>query len=166
MPEKTEMAEILPAAFDSPQLHEIYAIWNEQRGTRAMPERNDMLPRPLGRLLRYISLVKFLSETGDYEFRIIGDEHVQAYGLNAQGTKFSTLIGQTPEFGAILKYTYDLVRKRRTPTGFRGLMGRDLTHARFDWLETLYLPLAPEDGDVDYILNASVYRPRDGKWPA
>lgn len=43
-------------------------------------------------------------------------------------------------------------------------MGRDLSHARFDWFETLYLPLGV-DGDVEFILNASVYQPRDGKWP-
>ena len=96
--------------------------------------------------------------------RIIGDAHAEAYGWNGKGIRISQVIAAAPEMGAMLKDSYDLVRGLCVPIGFRGILGRDITHARFDWFETLYLPLG-YPGAVDHVLNASAYRPRDGKWP-
>jgi hypothetical protein len=159
------MSEIRPDEFESPDVRDVYAVWNERRGIHAMPTRAQVLPRPLGRLLRNVSLVKVLDGGSDYEFRIIGDAHVEAYGTNAQGTKFSDVAVTFPDFAQVLKWSYDLVRARREPVGFRGFMRREVIDARFDWLETLYMPLRDEAGNVEYVLNASVYRPRDGMWP-
>lgn len=164
MPESTRIVEITPEQLQSHEVSAIYAIWQERRGSRPMPAREDMLPRPLGKLLRYISLTRFIPETGDYEVRIVGDAHVEAYGRNSPGERLSTVESVSPQFVAALKYSYDLVRARRAPVGYRGIMGRDVSQARFDWFETLYMPLGSGD-DVQFILNASVYRPRDGKWP-
>src|SRR5665213_2818433 len=86
-PERPLIAEIAPHELQSPETRAIYAIWNERRGSRAMPSRAEVLPRPLARFLRHISLMRVLPDTDDYEFRVIGDAHVQAYGTNAQGWK-------------------------------------------------------------------------------
>ncbi|MEJ1970805.1 MAG: PAS domain-containing protein [Rhizomicrobium sp.] len=165
VPEKTPIAEIRPGELESPDLRAIYAIWCENRGGRSMPQREEVMPRPLGRLVRNVSLVKVLADAADYEFRVIGDVHVQAYGANAQGLKFSDLIASNPDFGNVLKASYDLVCARRAPVAFRGFMGREMTQARFDWLETIYMPLRDAEGGVAYVMNASVYVPRNGAWP-
>ena len=162
-PDKTRIVEITPAELESPEVRAIFAIWEERRGRRPMPTREEIVPKPLGKLLRYISLTRFVPEDGDYEVRIIGDAHVEAYGRNSPGERLSAVKSTSPEFVAALKHSYDLVRTQRAPLGYRGIMGRDLSQARFDWFETLYMPLG--GGDVEFILNASVYRPRDGKWP-
>jgi len=51
-------------------------------------------------------------------------------------------------------------------TAYRGLIARDITQARFDWMETLYLPLGTHAGEVDYILNVSAYGipPSESSW--
>ena len=163
-PKNTLIVEITPDQVESTEVRAVFAIWQQHKGSRAMPSRDEVLPRPLGKLLRTISLVRVMPETNDYELRIVGDAHVQAYGTNSQGMTLSDITTASPEFVAALKYSYDLVCARRAPIGYRGIMGRDLSHARFDWFETLYLPLGV-DGDVEFILNASVYQPRNGKWP-
>ncbi|HEY2033879.1 MAG TPA: PAS domain-containing protein [Rhizomicrobium sp.] len=158
----TRIIEIAPDALQSPEVKAVCAIWQERRGSRPMPTRDEVLPRPLAKFLRYISLTRFTPESGDYEFRIVGDAHVQAYGANAQGERLSQTKSASPEFVAALTHCLDLVRSRRAPLGYRGIMGRDLSQASFDWFETLYMPLGTDS--VDFILNAAVYRPREGKW--
>jgi hypothetical protein len=164
MPEKTEIVEISPDQLESVEVRAVFDIWERHRNGRTMPSREEVLPRPLGKLLRNISLMRFIPQTDDYELRFIGDAHVQAYGPNSPGQKISDTKAASPQFVAALKYSFDLVRARRAPVGYRGIMGRDLSLARFDWFETLYLPLGTGD-EVQFILNASVYKPRGGKWP-
>jgi hypothetical protein len=164
IPDKTVIVPTAPAQFESPEIHGVYRIWAEKRGERAMPTREELLPRPLARYLRNISLVRVIPETQDYEMRIIGDAHAEAYGWTSQGLKLSRMRPSAPEMVDMLKDSYELVRTFRLPIGFRGILGRDLTQAKFDWFETLYLPLG-HDGVVDHVLNASVYRPKDGEWP-
>jgi hypothetical protein len=164
IPEKTAILRTGPDDTESPEIRAIYDIWNQMRGERPMPTREELLPRALGRLLRNVSLARVLPETNDYELRIIGDAHAEAYGWNGKGLRVSQLISGAPEMGTMLKDSYDLVRTFRLPLGFRGILGRDITQAKFDWFETLYLPLG-SGGVVDHVLNASNYRPKDGKWP-
>ncbi|MEJ0025269.1 MAG: PAS domain-containing protein [Rhizomicrobium sp.] len=161
------VVEIAPRDVESQDIRDVLAVWNARRGAHAMPTREDVLPRPLGRLLRNVSLVKVIDGGADYEFRVVGDVHVQAYGVNSQGTRISELIASPTwsQFGDVLKRSYDLVRLRRAPVGFRGSIRREVAQARFDWAETLYMPLRNAADEVEYILNASVYRPRDGIWP-
>jgi hypothetical protein len=164
MPERTEIVEISPDQLESVEVRAVFDIWERHRNGRTMPSREEVLPRPLGKLLRNISLMRFIPQTDDYELRFIGDAHVQAYGPNSPGQKISDTKAASPQFVAALKYSFDLARTRRAPVGYRGIMGRDLSLARFDWFETLYLPLGTGD-EVQFILNASVYKPRGGKWP-
>jgi hypothetical protein len=164
IPEKTAIVRARPDEFESPEIRGVFAMWNERRGERPMPTREEVLPRPLAKYLRNVSLVRALVETQDYEMRIIGDAHAEAYGWNGQGMRLSQLRTAAPEMTQMLKDSYDLVRTFRLPIGFRGILGRDITHARFDWFETLYLPLG-SGGVVDHILNVAAYRPKDGKWP-
>lgn len=163
-PEKTIILPVAPADFEAPEIRAVYAIWDEKRGERPMPLRSDVLPRPLARHLRFISLAKVLHETNDYELRVIGDAHVEAYGRNGQGLRISQVAGAGSVMGEMLRDSYDLVRTFRRPLGLRGILGRDITQAKFDWFETLYLPLG-SGGVVNYILNTATYRPKDGKWP-
>jgi hypothetical protein len=164
IPDKTVIVPAGPDQFESPEIHGVYRIWTETRGERPMPTREEMLPRPLARYLRNVSLVRIIPEAQDYEMRIIGDAHAEAYGWNGQGLRLSQLRASAPEMVEMLRDSYDLVRTFRRPLGFRGILGRDITQAKFDWFETLYLPLG-SGGVVDHVLNTSVYRPKDGQWP-
>jgi hypothetical protein len=161
--DKSSVEAIALADIESEQVQAIVAAWQRLRGMHAMPKRDALSPRDLGHAAAHISLARVIADSDDYEFRIIGDAHVQAYGTSYQGRNVSDVIAQSPRFGRQLKASYDLVRTIRRPYAFRGFIGRDVADARFVWFETAYLPFGDDD-TVDHILNAAVYRPRNGSW--
>ena len=74
--------------------------------------------------MRHISLIRWIAEENDYETRFIGDAHVQAYGeTSPAGHRMSTMIAERPEFGNMLRSSYDMARMRRAPLIIRGFIG-------------------------------------------
>lgn len=139
-------------------LRQVADYWTRIKGERQFPARADLAPRALGRLLRHVMLLKAVD--GDYEFRIVGDVQVQAYGENYQGMLLSDLARKRPKFGEGLKMLYDGVRMGRVPFVYRGWIGRDMPDTRYSYHEIAFLPLGPSDDVVDHILIAGIYLPR------
>lgn len=139
------------------EMTEVLAIWRAHRNGREMPARNDLVPRTMGRYLRNISLIRVLQLEQDYEFRIVGDAHVEAYDMRNYGRRVSKLVLEAPEFANSLKTTLDLAVKERTPFAYRVVFDKDNNNPCFSRLETLYAPMANTNGPVDYILNACAY---------
>ena len=161
-PDTSSVAAIPPAELEARELLEIYAVWNRHKADRVMPSRTDVLPSPMGRHIKNISLLSVLD--GDYEFRIIGEAHIQAYGERHQGKLLSEVTALAPAFGSVLKRSVDIVVRKRIPIAYRGAIGRDVGNARFVWIETMFLPLGQTDDAVDHVMTASVYVPRNGMW--
>jgi hypothetical protein len=164
LPEKSSVIPIAFEQIESQRVRAVYAAWQRWRGSRAMPTRNEILLKDLGNAAANISLVHALPQENDYEFRVIGDAHIQAYGLNFQGKRMRDALALSPRHGKILKASYDMVCAMRRPYAFRGIVGRDAPNARFTRFETCYLPLGPSPDDVDYVINAAFYTPRGGDW--
>jgi hypothetical protein len=144
---------------ESPILQKIVTAWHNWRGPLAMPPRERLSLRELGSALKYVSLARVLDEGGDYEFRTIGDAHVQAYGTSYQNRRVSDVIAAAPAFGAQIRNCYELVRKTGRALAFRSEIGWDAPDSRFVLFETCYLPMGREC--VDHIINAAVYAPQD-----
>ena len=162
-----ERGSVIPIAFtdiESERVRAVYQAWDRWREARSMPTRNEIVMRDLGNAAANISLVHVLPEESDYEFRVIGAAHVQAYDLNLQGRRMSDALAFSPRFGKILKSSYDMVCAMRRPYAFRGIIGKDAPNARFVRFETCYLPLGPSPDKVDYVMNAAFYTPRGGSW--
>ncbi|MGD0142561.1 MAG: hypothetical protein ABSC92_05345 [Rhizomicrobium sp.] len=157
-PPKTSVEAIALGDIESPEVLTIVAAWQKWRGLHAMPARERLTLRDIGGAAAHISLALVLDEGEDYEFRVIGDAHVQAYGTSYQNKTVRDVVAASPRFGKQLKASYDLVRTTGRPYAFRGLIGRDAPDATFAWFETCYLPFG--EGSVDHILNAAVYAPR------
>ncbi|HWA30849.1 MAG TPA: hypothetical protein VG867_07115 [Rhizomicrobium sp.] len=164
LPEKSSVIPIEIAKIESQRVRAVHDAWERWRGSRLMPARNDIALRDLGNAAVNISLVKVSPDRSDYEFRVIGDAHIQAYGLNFQGRKMSEAIAMAPRFGKILKASYDMICAMRRPYAFRGLIGRDIPELRFVWFETCYFPFGPSPDEVDHVMNVAVYQPRGGRW--
>ena len=158
IPDKTSVEAIALADIESVEVATIVAAWNRWRGLHAMPSREKLVPRDLGRAAAHTSLARVVGGGEDYEFRIIGDAHVRAYGTSYQNKLVSDVIAASPRFGKQLKASYDLVRTTGRAYAFRGLIGRDTPDAAFAWFETCYLPFG-SDSIVDHVLNAAVYVP-------
>jgi len=160
-------SSVVPTTFEqieSQRVRAVYAAWQQWRGARSMPTRNEISLKDLGNAAANISLVYAVPVENDYEFRVIGDAHIQAYGVNFQGKRMSDALTFSPRHGKILKATYDMVCAMRRPYAFRGAVGRDSPKARFVRFETCYLPLGSSPEKVDYVINAAFYTPRGGSW--
>ncbi|HWA90144.1 MAG TPA: PAS domain-containing protein [Rhizomicrobium sp.] len=136
-------------------LRQVVEHWHRLKGARKFPSRADLAPRDFGKLLRHVMLLRVLD--GDYEYRIVGDVQIQAYGENYQGTRLSDLARRRPKFAQGLKIFYDGARTGRAPFGYRGWIGRDMPDTRYSYHEIVFLPLGPSDDAVDHILIAGVY---------
>jgi len=164
IPDRGSVVPIAFADIESERVRTVYEAWDRWRGIRTMPTREEIVMRDLGNAAANISLVHVLPQGNDYEFRVIGAAHAQAYDLNFQGRRMSDALGFSPRFGKILKSSYDMVCAMRRPYAFRGVIGRDAPSARFVRFETCYLPLGPSPDKVDYVMNAAFYTPRGGSW--
>ena len=164
VPETSTVKLVKPQALGTPELRRVYAIWESCRATRALPGRSDMVPGALGKYLRLVSLLRVIPERDDYEFRIIGDAHVQAYDAYHQGQRMRDVVAEAPGYGSALKSTLDNVVRTRKARAWSGLVGRDAGIARFAWYESLFLPLGETGATVDHVLSAAVYLPRSGAW--
>jgi hypothetical protein len=164
LPEKSSVIPIAFEQIESERVRAVYNAWLRWRGARPMPTRDEIALRDLGNAAANISLVHAMPRENDYEFRVIGDAHIQAYGFSFQGKRMSDALEFSPRYAKILKSTYDMVCAMRRPYAFRGVIGRDAPNARFVRFETCYLPLGPSPDEVDYVINAAFYTPRGGEW--
>lgn len=136
-------------------LRQIAGYWRRLKGSRRFPARAELAPRELGKLLRHVMLLRVLD--ADYEFRIVGDVQVQAYGENYQGMRLSEVGLAHPKFAEGLKIFYDGVRMGREPFGYRGWIGRDMPDTKYSYHEIAFFPLGADGELVDHILVAGVY---------
>lgn len=133
--------------------------WRRLKGDRAYPSRQQLSPRDIAGLLRNVILVKVIGNGEDYEFRIVGDAHVQMSGFNMQGNHMRDLKRISPGFAIMLQRLYERVLTTRAPFALRGVMDRPGQPPIAS--ESVLMPLGPDDSTVDHILVFSVYIPRD-----
>ena len=161
-PARSSVSVIGLDELESRETAAIARLWQKWCGQDAMPARETLMPQQFGRYAPFVSFARVVD--GDYEFRVIGDAHVRAYGVSFQGKRVSDVVSLSPRFGKQLRITYDTVRAAMRPIAYRGMIGADFPDCRFVWFETVYLPFG-RNGAVDHILNAAVYTPKGGKWP-
>jgi hypothetical protein len=149
---------------ESDTLRRIIALWRRLKGERRFPAREAIAPRDFGKLLRHVTLLRVLDGGADYEFRIVGDVQVQAYGENFRTLRLSEVGLTHPRFAEGMKIFYEGIRMGRDPFGYRGWIGRDMPDTKFSYHELAYFPLGPSDDAVDHILVAGVYVSR-GEFP-
>jgi len=73
-----------------PFSQELYAYWNERRGTRVMPDRADIEPRALRRMLGD-SFVLAGDAGHGYPFRLAGTRLCALFGQELRGHAFSSI---------------------------------------------------------------------------
>lgn len=155
--DKSSVEPIAMSDLESPEVRAIEHAWQKWRGFHAMPPRESLVPRDLGRYMMNVSLVRVLDDGEDYEFRIIGDAHLRAYGSTFMGKYMRDVIAIAPRFGRLLKASFDLVRTTGRPYAFHGVVGYDAPDTRFSSFETCYLPFGAGQNAVTDILNAASY---------
>lgn len=143
---------IKPLAEMCDKLVPLYSIWNAKRGSRKFPPKDAITPRDIKEFLKDIILLRVLDAGNDFEFRIVGDGLIQAFGGNFQGRTAS-------RFAKLANVT-NLAHR---PVSCEGLPRLLEYWIRFSELpvyhrETLFLPLGQGD-TVDHILAMGSAKP-------
>ncbi|MEJ1969179.1 MAG: PAS domain-containing protein [Rhizomicrobium sp.] len=134
--------------------------WRMLRAGRNLPSRAELSPRALRAILRHVVLLKVIDAGADYEYRIAGDAHVEAYGMAFRNMRLSQIEATLPDYGGMMRGFYEHVRATAEPLATRGWVGRRIADARFVYFETVFLPLGDDGQTVDHIACVSVYVPR------
>ncbi len=134
--------------------------WRALKAGARLPARSQLKPRGMSAILRHVVLAKVIDGGKDYEYRITGDAHVQAYGLTFKDMRISQVMAVAPEFGRMMYSLYEHVRATADSFAVRGWVGRELPDARFVYYESAFLPLAEDGETVDHILVVSIYVPK------
>lgn len=136
------------------------AYWRSLRGDRHMPSRAQISPRDLAGLHRHIVILRLIDGGADYEYRLVGDAQVQAYGFNFQNLRISQIRTVAPEFGQLMFGIYEHVRNTRDPFAVRGWIGKEVPDSKFVYHESVFLPLGEDGENVDHIVIVSTYVPK------
>lgn len=104
-----------------------------------------------------MSLVKVIDGGADFEHRIVGDGHVQAFRVSLQNRRFSEIACEAPELISISQPNFLKVVQTRAPLAFRGNTGRDAVNVLFTNVESIFLPLGETDEAVDHVVVFGVY---------
>ncbi len=136
------------------------AYWQALRAGRKVPARSQLSPRDMAGILRNVVLVKVVDGGRDYEYRIAGDAHVQAFTVRFKNLRLSQLSERAPGLGRILHGLYEHVRTTGEPLAVRGWVDRDLPETRFMYYESALLPLSEDGETVDHVLVVSIYVPK------
>jgi hypothetical protein len=156
-PESSSIEIVSPEALESDPVRAGVQYWNELRGTRRFPARSELAPPKMTKFLRNLVLVRVLDGGADYEYRVVGDAHVQAQGFNFRHMRLKQIEETRVDFTT--RATYEHVRTTALPFAIRGWIGRYVPQSRFAYHETAFLPMGMS-GVVDHLLIVSTYVPR------
>lgn len=142
----------------SPLVLTAVKLWEEQRGNRKFPSRNDLSPRALSAYLRNIMLYRLIGTGEDFEVRVMGDAAVYAYGTCYQGMRMSEVNRIRPGMGDVVARVCSSVLNRKAPLAFKGRLSAG--ECAIINQEIVFLPVGPVDTLVDHILSIGDYSPR------
>jgi len=127
-------------------------IWKELAGDKKFPSRAAMTPRRMASFLANVVLVALHDD--DFEFRIVGDTAVVAFGQDFKNMRRATLNAREPGFGDVMARVFRSVAAKGEPLALSGRLVR--TESDLDRHQALFLPLGV-DTVVDHILYVGDY---------
>jgi hypothetical protein len=160
-PAESSVHIVSPETLESGPVGNAVRYWHELRGEKCFPARANLSIRKMSSFLRNIVLLRVIDGGHDYEYRVVGDAHVQAHQLNFRQMRLKQIEATAPNYGKETRATYEHVRTLGVALAVRGWIGRDVPDSNFCYYETVFLPLGA-DSEVDHILIVTSYVPRAG----
>jgi len=159
-PETSSSRVVALDEIENPLVRVGVSYWRSLRGAKNFPARSQLMPRDMTGILRNIVILRVLDGGKDYEYRLVGDNQVQAYGFNFQNLRISQIVSAAPELGRLMHGIYEHVRTTAEPFAVRGWIGKEVPDARFVYHESVFLPLGADGNTVDHELIVSAYVPK------
>jgi hypothetical protein len=132
-----------------PRLHQLRDYWQQARGDRPIPQRRDIDPLKVPRLLPYLTLAEVFRDPLRFRYRLIGTQITEMAGRDATGRWLDeTLYGTNLER---ILWGYRTCVETREPVAIR----EAVQFVAKDWItiEVLMLPIGDPDGTVRMVLN-------------
>ena len=152
MPLRRVYSRIAVDAAESHILTRVLALWQQKKGDRRFPGREELSPRDLVTALPHITLCQVLEGGADFQLRIVGEDVREAYGHHLKGR---TLTSLGEEIGPTMLEAYRSVVRSGAPILMRGWFEHD-RHQIFQ-REVLIMPLGGTA--VDHILAVGILLP-------
>jgi hypothetical protein len=143
---------------ESPAVRMGIGYWARLCNGRPYPARIEISPRDIRTVLRDTLLIRVLPQ--DYEFRIVGDAHVMAYGFSMLGRKLCEIGELAVERRMGLRRIYDQVCETGEALALRSWVTRSGRDVPRTFSESAFLPLG--ETQVDHILVFSTYSVHQG----
>ncbi len=159
-PERSIVEVVAPEQLDNAAGLTAFAYWRMLRGARTLPARADLSPKDMRAILPNVVLLRVIEGGRDYEYRIVGETFVRAYGIQFRGKRLTQVEAVNPEHGARMRNMYEHVRRSANPLALRGWVGQEFVDSRFVYFETVLLPFADDGETVDHLLAVSVHVPK------
>jgi hypothetical protein len=142
---------------ESPVVLGAMELWNEIRGARPFPRRAEIAPRRFAKYLRFITLFEVLEGGADFEFRVMGDAAVIAFGGTFHGLRKESLNRLQPGFGDVLARVCGHVARTRAMLPVKGWFQQGKGSAFYQ--EAIFFPLGENESTVDHVLGVGNYKP-------
>ncbi len=143
-------------SLDDPLHRQIYAYWQQKRGSRRMPSRADIDPTEIPRLLPNLLISEHVPAdgTGRWRYRLAGTAVVAAFGRNPTGHFIDELT--KGDYRAFIEEIHRMVREEQRAlfcaSEYTGT--RDLRMSA----KRLLLPLTTDGEQADQIITLIVFR--------
>jgi hypothetical protein len=133
----------------NPDLRALYEYWDKARNGRAMPQRSDIDPTQIPKLLPHLFMYDVVSG-GGYKIRLIGEELRHFMGSKAVGQPAGSTM--TPRGAEMIVKILDAVVAERVPKFRAGkaYWQADRTYRDF---EGCFLPLSADGDTVNIVLG-------------
>lgn len=141
---------------EQPVLLEIYAHWEELRGGRRFPRRQDLDPAAMLGILGSLMVIAVERPAADgptvFRYRLIGTDVTFSAGYDLTGASFQDL--PDPEFRDFCQALFERALDLAEPVSAAG--HRWIAGERWAF-DSILLPLSEDDRHIDAFLAALVY---------
>jgi hypothetical protein len=146
-------ARVALSDIKSPLLRSMLEMWEAKRQARRFPAREDISPRDMAAFLRNVTLYRVTPDGSDFEYRVMGDAAVQAWGHNFSGYDAARLNEIAPGMGDVFQRLCASIARRGEPLALRGMLSKG-AHEHLAQ-ESLFVPLGADEQTVSHILSVS-----------
>jgi hypothetical protein len=146
-------------AVEDPIVRDGVTYWRSLCRGRAFPARADVTPHAMRKLLSHTIIARVVDGGVDYEYRIVGQVHVDFHKTPMQGSSLMTTKGFRAPYRTFLKSIYDEVVENRAPACSRSAVKMTESGSEHLHSESAFLPLGEDDKAVDHVLVFAVYAP-------
>jgi len=152
LPERTDFECIPVGLVENAPARQALAIWNDLRGARRFPSRDELKLRDIAAIIQQMSLIAVIDGGRDFENRFVGDAVVRAHEVPIAHRRFSEIAKDMPVLMERLWSQCRRVVDTGEPLAYRGRTGHDMTRVVYTDFEGVLLPFGPDA--VDHVMYA------------